>query len=257
MEQRKLCRGGWEATSTGIGVKTEPITNRQCHLGKTHSIQFNGSEEMRQFFMVSFVFVSSVAVAAEPAFQSTFDGDARPKNWGVNFGHWEPENGVLVCRQLEKDDHAAASRLRVPMSDGVVTARVKLDGAKQFHIGFDPAKGTLDKKGHLYSVVMSPNQVAIKKHRDKADKASKDKVLKAAKYKAVGEGWVDVVLTTKGNEVTVKLSGSSDDGATIKNFVVALSGSDDTFHVKKPTVVFRSVGGDVLIDELKVEVKKP
>lgn len=188
----------------------------------------------------------------EEAVKLTFDEAERPANWGVNFGHWEPVDGVLVCRQLEKDNHAAASRLKIPMADGVISARVKLGTAKMVHIGFDPAPGTLDKKGHLYSLTLTASESAIKRHKDKSDPQSSDKVLVRAKHNLDPAAWIDVTLKSIGERVEVQLNQQTSTGGTVSK----LSATDPTFGVAKPAVVFRVIGGEAQLDDVEVTVTK-
>ena len=162
----------------------------------------------------------------------------------MNFGYWEPEAGHLVARQLEKDGHLAASRWQVASQDSVIEFRFRFAGAKQFHLGFDPAPGELKKKGHLFSLIITPTTATIKKHHDKADKKSKEAILATASVKLQKDEWIAVRMQTIGNQVSVQV------GKNIK-----LEASDDSFHVKKPTVVFRVGGGDIHIDDL-VLIKK-
>ncbi len=182
--------------------------------------------------------------AAEPLI-AKFDEAKRPEKWTVNFGHWEPKDGVLVCRQLDKDNHAAASRWQIPLKDAVIKLRLKFDGATGFHLGFDPAPGELKKEGHLYSLIVTPTQAQIKKHKDKADEASKDQTLATASLNAKAGEWIDIELRTEGEKVSVTI------GKTAK-----LEASDPTFAVAKPTVVFRVIGGDVQLDDVQVTVLK-
>lgn len=182
--------------------------------------------------------------AAEPTVVR-FDEAKRPDNWTVNCGHWEPKEGVLVCRELEKDKHAAASRWQIPHKDAVIKLRLKLDGAKGFHLGFDPAPGELKKQGHLYSLVVTPTQAQIKKHKDKADEKSKDETLATAAIDVTQGEWLDVELRSAGEKVAVTIGKSA-----------KLEASDPTFAVAKPTVVFRVMGGDVQLDDVQITVLK-
>lgn len=193
------------------------------------------------------VLLSSISAIADETHIARFEESARPKNWSVNTGYWEPKEGVLVCRELEADQHAAASRWQVPLSDGVITCRLKFAGAKGFHIGFDPAVGQLDKKGHLYSLVILPQSVSIKKHKDKADEKSKDETLGTAKFEP-GSDWIDIELQTAGDDVVATLKQGAKQ--------VEVKGHDASFHVAKPTVVFRAMGGDALLDDVQVKVTK-
>jgi len=171
-----------------------------------------------------------------------FDQGGRPENWTVNFGSWEVSEGKLVARQLEEEKHAAASRLHIPFSDGVVKLKVRMQDAKLFHIGFDPLKGELKKKGHLYTLILTDTHAIIKKHRDKDDAKSTDEVLASKKFAAAE--WIVVELRTEGDTVTVKIGGAA-----------LLEVTDPTFHVAKPAVVFRAVG-EALVDDVEVTVLK-
>ncbi|MCA9029606.1 MAG: hypothetical protein KDA66_02290 [Planctomycetaceae bacterium] len=190
----------------------------------------------------------SVVCSAEPSFTATFDEAERPSNWTVNTGHWEPMDGVLVCRELEADNHAAASRLQTPLSDGTVSCRLKFVGATGFHVGFDPAPGQLKKKGHLFSLIITPSSVVLKKHRDKADPESKDETKATAKFSGTDD-WIDVSLTLEGDDVTATVKSSRD--------TILITTTDSSFHVAKPTVVFRTIGGDAHLDDVSVKVTKP
>lgn len=188
--------------------------------------------------------VTHASFAADPIV-ARFDEAKRPEKWTVNFGHWEPKEGVLVCRQLDKDNHPAASRWKIPMKDAVIKLRLKFDGATGFHLGFDPAPGELKKQGHLYSLVITPTQAQLKKHKDKADEKSKDQTLATASLNAVAGEWLDVELRTEGDKITATIGKSA-----------KLEASDSSFSVAKPNVVFRVIGGDVHLDDVQVAVLK-
>jgi hypothetical protein len=197
---------------------------------------------------ISFTLAMSAvsSLAAEPTKHvASFDDNKRPSDWGVNFGHWEPADGALVVRQLAADNHAAASRWRIPIQDGTVRLKAKFAGATALHIGFDPKPGSLKKQGHLYSLVVTPAEASIKKHRDKADAASKDVTLATANIAAPADGWLPIELRTEGDRVSVTIGSGT-----------KLEATDPSFHVEKPTVVFRVIGGDVQFDDVEVTVTK-
>lgn len=207
---------------------------------------------MRTPFKISAVVLlcgHMTTIAAEPVV-ATFSEPERPKNWTVNFGAWDVKDGVLVARELEKDQHAAASRWQIPMADGIVKLKLKFAGAKFFHIGFDPAPGQLDKQGHLYSLVVMPTQAQIRKHKDKANPASKEETLATASFAANEGQWLNIELKTEGDRVTATIGGQL-------GSVAKLEASDPTFHVSKPTVVFRVGGEAVQLDDVSVTVTKP
>ncbi len=201
---------------------------------------------MRHLFLGLILCSSSTFVMAEGVLhKADFESEARPKNWSVNFGHWEPEDGYLVCRQVEKDKHAAASRWQVPLKDGVIECRVRLVGAKQFHIGFDPDRKELNKKGHLYSLIITPNGAISKEHKDKADENSEDHICANIETPLPQFQWFNVRLETTGNIVNVAIAER-----------IKMKVQRNKFGVQKPSVVFRTIGGDAHLDDVHVLVKK-
>lgn len=201
-------------------------------------------------FGLVLLIVSANLSAAEPTTTTADFENGRPNKWTVNFGAWEAENGHLVARQLEKDNHAAAARWQIPLADGTVALKLKFEGATGFHIGFDPASGTLDKKGHLYSLIITPSTAQLRKHRDKAKNDSKDVVLSTVGFPETTGEWIAVELSTVGDKVTAMIDNGS-------GLVARLEATDPTFHVAKPAIVFRTIGDHVLIDDVKVTVGKP
>ncbi len=207
-----------------------------------------------QVFGLGLSLVSLVTALAESPTVTTADFDkARPANWMVNFGSWEAVGGVLVARQLKEDNHAAASRWQLPLSDGVVKLKLKFAGATAFHLGFDPAPGQLDKQGHLYSLIVTPTQAELKKHRNKADPQSKDDTLATAGYADATNRWLSIELRTEGDRASADITASNGAVAT----VARLEATDATFHVSKPTVVFRVIGSEVQLDDVEVAVTRP
>lgn len=169
----------------------------------------------------------------------TFD-DGLPKNWSKTVGSWEVVDGTLVGREVAADEHAAASRYLKPIKDGQVSFRFRMNDARSISFGFDPAKGALKKKGHLYSVIVTRNSIALKKHRDKAKDDSKDTTLDTKKVSINENEWVPVVLTLNGETASVKVGDHE------------LTGRDAEFAVAKPGVVFRVSKGAAAFDDVSV-----
>lgn len=191
----------------------------------------------------------SLAAHAEPevVFEQNFDDVADgtlPKGWGVNTGEWKVVDGVLSAKQIPAENHSAASRAALPMQDGVFKMKFRLlEGATSFHFGFDPAKGELDKKGHLFSVIISPKSWKIMKHVDK-NKREEDPNEDLATADAVFETgkWYELVLTKQGDLAKASIEGIGE-----------LEATHPTFHVKTPALVFRSLGtGAVEVDDVVV-----
>jgi hypothetical protein len=167
-----------------------------------------------------------------------------PKGWVAQFGDWQVQDGVLIAKQVPADNHGAAARAVLPMQDGEFRMKFRLqEGAGAFHFGFDPAKGELDKKGHLFSVVVTPGKWSILKHVDKNQpKEDPNEVLAVAEHRFEIGTWYELVLTKQGDVAKASIEG-----------VGALEATHPTFHVKTPTLVFRSIGkGAVEVDEVAV-----
>ncbi|MCB1229002.1 MAG: hypothetical protein KDN19_01980 [Verrucomicrobiae bacterium] len=199
-------------------------------------------------------------VAATPAFAATpaekgelvleenFDGDSLAKGWAVQFGDWKPVDGVLQAKQIAADNHPAAARRALPMQDGIFEMRFRLAGeGKAFHFGFDPAPKQLDKRGHLFSVIVTPTMAKLMKHVDK-DKPKEDpnEDLAVAEHAFKAGDWYRLTVEKTGNDVVARIS--SEEGAT----KLELKATHPTFHVTTPTLVFRCVGDGIEVDDLKV-----
>lgn len=176
--------------------------------------------------------------------EEKFDGTELPKNWTRNVGKFTVAGGVLKASEVAADMHAAAFRRPLPLQDAAIYVKFRFEGAKMFHVGFDPAPGELKKKGHLFSVVFTATGASIMEHNDKANPDSKNKVL-AKSTAAFEKGrWYELLLELKGDTVLAQVAGQEPLRATSKDF-----------HVKKPGLVFRTGGKDtdeVHLDEVRV-----
>lgn len=173
-----------------------------------------------------------------------FDAPALPAGWNRNTGLLAVRDGALHASEVAADQHAGAFRKPLPLQDCIVQVDVKLDGATAFHVGFDPAPGALKKKGHLFSLIITPDGWQITEHLDKNDAKSKNVVhAKAATKFARGETFT-LLLEMKGDQVVAHATGKEPLRASAKDFAV-----------NKPGLVFRVAGKaqhDVAIDNLKV-----
>lgn len=122
---------------------------------------------------------ASPAPATVSPFSESFDtatpeGEKLPHGWHATTGTWRFVDGVLRGSEISEEKHSAALRRLLPMQDGVFEMRFRLlAGTTSFHFGFDPARGELDKRGHLFSVIVTPEGWSILKHIDK-DKPKED-----------------------------------------------------------------------------------
>jgi hypothetical protein len=180
---------------------------------------------------------------SESALSESFDSAELSSKWHINAGQWKVTDGVLRVRELAADKHAAAARHALESKNAVYQLRFRfVDGGKAFHLGFDPAPGELDKRGHLFSVVITPNSWKILKHADKKrPQEDPNETLAKADIEAEPGTWHELRVSTWENFVTAKIDGTE-----------VLKASHPTFAVKKPTLVFRCQGDGVEIDDIQV-----
>lgn len=176
--------------------------------------------------------------------EEKFDGKELPKNWTRNTGKLTVADGVLKASEVATDMHAAAFRRPLPLQDAAIRLKFRFEGAKMLHVGFDPAPGELKKKGHLFSLIITPASWNITEHIDKADPKSTNKVLAKATAAFEKGRWYELLLEVKGDDVLAQIAGME-----------PLRGTSKDFHVKKPGLVFRTGGKDtdeVHLDEVRV-----
>ncbi len=180
---------------------------------------------------------------SELIIEDDFEREAPGKGWAVQTGSWTIKDGVLHGGEIEADNHAAAARRLIVTGDAVYEMKFRFTGdGKSFHFGFDPVRGALDKRGHLFSVIVSPKDWKILKHIDK-DKPKEDpnEVLASAESPFEINKWYHLRVTTRGTTVKAMVEG-----------IEPLEATHPTFGVKKPTLVFRAIGDGIQIDDLRV-----
>ena len=146
-----------------------------------------------------------------------------------------------------RDCTAAAARRRIPTRNAVYELKFRFVGeGKGFHFGFDPAKGELDKRGHLFSVIVTPSGWRILKHLDKArPKENPNEILGQQKRNFIPGEWATLRVTTWGPYVSASIDGAQ-----------PLKVSHPSFTAKKPTLVFRCLGDGVEVDDIKVWIQR-
>lgn len=176
--------------------------------------------------------------------EQNFDGPEVPKGWNANTGSLRIEAGQLHAAEKSSDKHIGAFRYRLPLQDCAVQMEFKLGAMRVINLGYDPAPGELKKKGHLFSVVITPKSWSLIEHNDKANPESKTKTHATAKTEFDPPTTYTLMLECKGNDVVAHITGKE-----------PLKASAPDFHVKKPGLVFRMGGKDgeaAIIDNVKV-----
>jgi hypothetical protein len=179
----------------------------------------------------------------EPDVTLKFDTDSLDQDWLISNGQWVSADGVLKVKELAADKHAASARYTLETEDAIYQLRFRFrkDGTA-FHLGFDPAPGALKKRGHLFSVVITPSSAKVLKHVDKANpQADPNETLAEETVSISPETWYTLRVTTVGSEVKADIDGT-----------ISLHASHASFAVKKPTLVFRCLGDGVEVDDIKV-----
>ena len=188
-------------------------------------------------------FVAITVSAEEPGvIADDFNRAELGRKWHINNGEWRIVGGALRIRELKADKHSASGRWLVPSQDADYSLRFRLkEDCRTFHVGFDPARGELKKKGHLYSVIITPTTWRIMKHVDKSNpKKDPNEVLASARATFKKGCWYTLKIRGKGNEVSASIE-----------TIGELRAFHPTFHVRKPTIVFRCVGDYVEIDDVQ------
>jgi len=172
-----------------------------------------------------------------------FDREELGKEWTTQTGSWTIKDGALHGAEIAPDKHIAAARRTVTTGDAVYEMKFRFTGTgKSLHFGFDPIRGSLDKKGHLFSVIVTRNNWKIMKHLDKnKPKEDPDLVLATAENKLQIGVWYHLRVTTWKTTVKAMIEG-----------IEPLNASDPSFGVNKPTLVFRASGDGIEIDNLRV-----
>ncbi|MFK8112262.1 MAG: hypothetical protein AB8B91_08665 [Rubripirellula sp.] len=177
-----------------------------------------------------------------------FDREELGRGWNSTTGQWKLVEGVLKGSELEEEKHSAATRRVLVTENAVYQMRFRFVGeGESFHFGFDPLRGKLKKRGHLFSVIVTPGSWKILKHIDKdRPKEDPNETLVEAKTEFTNEQWYTLRVTTWETHVTASIEGKE-----------PLKTSHPTFAIGKPTLVFRCLGDGVEIDDLKVWKQLP
>ncbi len=199
------------------------------------------------FLTLAPVFAGERPANSDVALVESFDRAELGQGWNTNTGEWKIADGVLRGREIASENHSAAARRVLVTENAVHELKFRfVDSGKSFHFGFDPARGELKKKGHLFSVIVTPESWKILKHVDKNRREEDPNETLATRKTEFKRGeWYSLRVTTWGNYVTARIEGKE-----------PLKASHASFGVKKPTLVFRCLGDGIEIDDIRVWTQK-
>lgn len=189
------------------------------------------------------LFAAERPANSDVALEDAFDRQELGEGWNSTTGQWKVVDGVLRGAEIAAEKHAAVTRRVVETKNAVYELRFRfVDKGKAFHLGFDPARGELNKKGHLFSVIITPTSWKVLKHVDKNRRTEDpNETLAEQKTEFTHGEWYTLRVTTWQQYVTARINGKE-----------LLKCSHPTFGVKKPTLVFRCLGDGVEIDDIHV-----
>ena len=176
--------------------------------------------------------------------EEEFDGGALPKGWNLKSGGLRVAGGVLHASQTGDGGHLGLFNCDLPMQDAAIQVDFQFNGARGINVSANPSPGELNKKGHLFSVMIAPATWNITEHNDKADRNSSSEALASAPEQFEQGHWYTLQVEFKGGDVVAHVEGKK-----------PLRAASKEFSVKKPGIEFRVSGkdtGEVIFDHLRV-----
>jgi hypothetical protein len=176
--------------------------------------------------------------------EETFDGNALSDGWTGKTGGIRVADGVLHASMKTADGRLGLFNREQPMQDAAIQIDFKFAGARGINVSCNPSPGESNKRGHLFSVMITERMWNITEHNDKSDPTSRSKALAGTAERFESGKWYTLLVETKGAEVVARVAGKQ-----------PLRASSKDFGVKKPGIEFRVSGrdgGEVLFDNLRV-----
>jgi glycerophosphoryl diester phosphodiesterase len=182
--------------------------------------------------LVPLILGASFAVAGEPVLKSDFSASTLPEGWAAMKGEWKVVDGTLVGGELASDKHAAVFSIPDPHANSTLRFRVRIDGAKGFHLSYN------HPKGHLFRIRYADGVASLATDKDKKDPASKGEVLATATVNAKPGEWIGVTCEVQGDQVKVNFGGAT------------LSGTHESLAKEKTGYRFVVQGASVVFDDV-------
>jgi hypothetical protein len=130
-------------------------------------------------------------------------GQTLAKGWVAAKGDWKVVDGAIQGTERPADMHAAAARHALKFHNAVIQYSFKLDGARATHLSLN------DARGHVCRVMITPQEISLRK--DDHDKTGPDKaaVLKARKLAIEPGRWHTLLIELQGPEMLARLDGET------------------------------------------------
>lgn len=145
--------------------------------------------------------ISAGTRAAEPAASDDFSGSQLSGKWSVAKGAWTLSEGRLKGAELAADKHAAVATYAAPHTDSTVTFAFQLAGSAGFHLSFNQAKG------HLFRVIVTEKDIAVRTDKDKKDPASVSETIGQTGF-LIRQGETHTLsCETRGDRISVRIDG--------------------------------------------------
>jgi hypothetical protein len=173
-----------------------------------------------------------------------FDGEALPKGWTQKAGKLRVADGALHASQDRQAGRLGLFNCAVPMQDAVIQLDFKFEGCRGLNVSVNPSPGEVNKKGHLYSIMITPRLWNITEHNNKSDRSSESKALTSEAATFEQGKWYVLTIENKGGEVLARIEGKP-----------TLRASSPDFRARKPGIEFRVLGrgnDEVSFDNLRV-----
>ena len=190
---------------------------------------------------------SSPASRTGPRYKGTlllgegFDGDVLPGGWNTHSGRLRVTDGVLHSQ--EKGERLCLFSSPAHERRGHPD-RLQVRRHRGINVGLSPSPGETRKRGHLFSVMITPPMWNITGTGRGLDPDSKVAVLASAAETFEQGRWYTLLVETRGDYVVAQVEGKK-----------PLRVVGEGFRVKKPGIEFRVAGrggGDACFDNLRV-----
>jgi|SRR5581483_4348759 len=165
---------------------------------------------------------------------------AMNKDWKAAKGKWEIVGGALKASELKADMHAAAARYALPFTNAIIQYSFKLDGDARTTLSINT------DKGHLCRVLISANNLTVKKDLQKKLPGDKGAILQSRDLPIKPGVWHTISVELQGNEMLACVDGKD----------IAF-GSHDGLNVPKANLGLTVSGASVSFKNLRVWEAQP